>query len=67
MLRRLDELESVGAHCYIPRGDRNYAMDVGIRGLASRGVLKSDGKTLSINPDDRPLLQYYANAIWHLG
>lgn len=66
-LRRMEELISGGAHCHIPRGDRDYAVEVGIRALISRDVLLKDGETLRVNPKDVPLLQYYANAIWHLG
>jgi len=66
-LARIEELESAGAHCHIPRGDRDYAVEVGIRALLSRNILLKEASILRINPKDVPLLHYYANTIWHLG
>lgn len=67
MSRRLDELETAGAYCHIPRGDRDYAMTVGIRALRSRGILTDHENRVTIGEEERPLLQFYANSIWHLG
>jgi glycerol-3-phosphate O-acyltransferase len=59
--------ESKGAKLYIPRGDRDYALDVGLRMLALRRLVEeaSDGTFVAVAAE-RPLLAYYANAIAHL-
>ncbi len=68
-----DQLEKKGYRAYIPRGDREYAVTVGIRMLTLRHLLLIDngssGKDsglYSINPKEIELLQYYANSIEHL-
>lgn len=63
---RTDELEQRGARIYVPRKDRDYAIEVGLRMLVLRRlVLEVDG-LLRANPDETELLAYYANAIAHL-
>ncbi len=62
----LEKLEQAGYRAYIPRGDRDYAVTVGIRMLSLRYVLKSEDGMLSINTNDLHLLHYYANSIAHL-
>lgn len=59
-------LVASGAHAHIPRGDDDYAVEVGLRMMRLRRlVLEADG-LLTANPDEAPLLDYYANAIAHL-
>lgn len=59
-------LEASGAYVHIPRHDRDYAIDVGLRMLLMRRlVLERDGTYLA-NPDELMLLGYYSNAIRHL-
>ncbi|MEM7259595.1 MAG: hypothetical protein AAF404_19650, partial [Pseudomonadota bacterium] len=53
-------------HAYIPRGDRDYAVTVGIRMLVLRRVLLEDDGIYTVNQSDILLLQYYANSIEHL-
>ncbi len=58
-------LETRGAYIHIPRSDRDYAIDVGLRMLLTRRfILEADG-VYRVNPDERVLLAYYANAIAH--
>jgi glycerol-3-phosphate O-acyltransferase len=58
--------EALGAHVYVPRGDPQYSVLVGLRILAlRRAVVLRDG-AWHVVPKERVLLQYYANAIAHL-
>ncbi|HEB71515.1 MAG TPA: glycerol-3-phosphate acyltransferase [Nitrospirae bacterium] len=60
------KLDSAGAHIHIPREDQEYAVTVGLRMLKLRRfVLEKEG-LYAVNPDERVLLEYYANAIGHL-
>ena len=62
----MDELEVRGGHIHIPRRDREYAVEVGLRMLVLRRmVLEADG-LYQINPAEVLLLRYYANSIGHL-
>ena len=63
----ITELEKGGAHVYIPRSDRDYALIVGLRMLTLRHlVLAGDDGLYRIDPEELPLLRYYAHAIHHL-
>ena len=54
------------AHVQIPRGDKSYAVEVGLRNLRRRQVaIDVDGK-LAVSEADRPLMEYYAASIRHL-
>ena len=66
VLESLEGLEAAGHRAYIPRGDRHYAVDVGIRMLTLRGILREEEGLLSAAPDERALIDYYANSIAHL-
>jgi len=58
--------EALGAHLYVPRSDRDYAIGVGLRMLTLRHlVLEHDG-LLRANPAEAAVLAYYANSIAHL-
>jgi glycerol-3-phosphate O-acyltransferase len=62
----IEILERAGAYVHVPRKDRDYAIDVGLRMLTSRHlVLESDASYIA-NPDELIVLRYYANAIVHL-
>jgi glycerol-3-phosphate O-acyltransferase len=58
-------IEASGAHVYVPRSDRDYAIDVGLRMLALRHLVLEDDGLLHPNPADLPVLAYYANSIAH--
>ena len=61
-----DELVANGAHFHLPRGDFDYAVDVGLRGLVRRKILLEAGEMFRANPEQTALLSYYANSIAHL-
>jgi len=63
----IQKLEARGAHVHIPRGDRDYAVETGLRMLVLRSiVLERDNGLFGANPDEAVLLEYYANSIAHL-
>ena len=64
----IDRCEARGHHVYVPRQDREYAIDVGLRMLVlRRAVERNSGELLAVEPRELPLLSYYANSIAHLG
>jgi glycerol-3-phosphate O-acyltransferase len=63
---RSRELEAAGAHVYVPRDDRDYAIAVGIRMLVLRRVVEEVGEGFRVRTEERRLLEYYANSVGHL-
>lgn len=59
-------LEQSGAYVHIPRHDREYAIEVGLRMLKSRHLVVEQAASYGANPEETLLLRYYANAIAHL-
>jgi len=59
-------LERAGAHVYIPRADHDYAITVGLRMLTLRRIVRERDGLYSPDPDELPVLSYYANSIAHL-
>jgi glycerol-3-phosphate O-acyltransferase len=59
-------LEAGGAHIYVPRGDFDYALTVGLRMLRLRKLVEDRDGIYQIRPSELPLLQYYAHSIGHL-
>jgi glycerol-3-phosphate O-acyltransferase len=66
VLRLTGELETRGAHVYVPRGDQDYAIAVGLRMLTLRRLVESSDGLYRARPEELPLLAYYANSIAHL-
>lgn len=65
--RLIDRLEAGGSQVYIPRHDREYAIEVGLRMLVLRRVVtRDDDGLLGVERGELPLLSYYANSIAHL-
>jgi glycerol-3-phosphate O-acyltransferase len=64
--RRLARLEAAGAHVYIPRGDFDYALTVGLRMLRRRRLVEENEGLFRAREAELPLLAYYANSIAHL-
>jgi glycerol-3-phosphate O-acyltransferase len=62
----IGDLERFGSYVHIPRADRDYAIAVGLRMLTLRHLVIEADDTYRVNPKERVLLQYYANAIVHL-
>ncbi|NIM90355.1 MAG: glycerol-3-phosphate acyltransferase [Candidatus Aminicenantes bacterium] len=62
----LDRLEKQGAHVYIPRSDRDYTINVGLRMLTLRHLVVEENNLYRAAPDEMKLLGYYANSIIHL-
>ncbi len=59
--------EGRGAKLYLPRGDRDYAIHVGLRMLSLRHLVhEGDDGLFAVVAAERPILAYYANAIAHL-
>jgi glycerol-3-phosphate O-acyltransferase len=59
-------LERCGAHVYIPRADRDYAITVGVRMLTLRRLISERDGLYGANRDQVVVLNYYANSIAHL-
>lgn len=66
VFRLMSDLESAGAYVHIPRDDRDYAIDVGLRMLLLRKLIDVKLDRYRINPEEQDLLRYYANSIAHL-
>jgi glycerol-3-phosphate O-acyltransferase len=64
--RLLERLQAAGARVYVPRGDLDYALTVGLRMLRLRHLVVEKDGVFSINPAEEALLGYYANSIAHL-
>jgi glycerol-3-phosphate O-acyltransferase len=62
----IEQVEARGAHVYVPRTDRDYALAVGLRMLTPRHLVVEDGGLFRINPAEVAVLSYYANSIAHL-
>ena len=62
----MQRVEASGGHVYVPRTDRDYALTVGLRMLALRGLILEENGLYRVNPDDLALLRYYASSIEHL-
>lgn len=60
------EFEACGARLYVPRGDRDYAIHVGLRMLALRHLVEERDGMFAAVPAERLLLAYYANSVAHL-
>jgi glycerol-3-phosphate O-acyltransferase len=66
VLRHLRDLESRGAHVYVPRGDQDYAITVGLRMLTLRRLVDERDGLFRAREGELPLLAYYARSIEHL-
>ena len=66
VLRLTEQLEARGAHVYVPRGDQDYAIAVGLRMLTLRRLVEDTEGLYRARPEELPLLSYYANSIAHL-
>jgi glycerol-3-phosphate O-acyltransferase len=60
-------IEATGAHVYVPRADRDYALTVGLRMLTLRHLVEEQDGFFRANLHELALLKYYANSIAHIG
>ncbi|HEX6203162.1 MAG TPA: 1-acyl-sn-glycerol-3-phosphate acyltransferase [Thermoanaerobaculia bacterium] len=59
-------LRAAGAAVYLPRRDQDYAVEVGLRMLTLRRLVREEGGVYRAEPAERTLLAYYAGSIEHL-
>jgi len=64
--RLLERLQAAGARVYVPRGDLDYALTVGLRMLRLRRLIEEKDGLFTAVAAERTLLDYYANSIAHL-
>jgi glycerol-3-phosphate O-acyltransferase len=63
----MEHFEGRGAKLYVPRGDRDYAIAVGLRMLTLRHLVEESPEGLfSGRSEEKSVLAYYANSIAHL-
>lgn len=62
----IERLEQSGAYVHIPRTDRDYAIEVGLRMLRLRRLVVEEDGGYRVNARETALVRYYANAIAHL-
>ncbi|MBE0627486.1 MAG: 1-acyl-sn-glycerol-3-phosphate acyltransferase [Burkholderiales bacterium] len=62
----IERLEAAGAHIYIPRRDRDYAITAGLRMMLLRHLVAERDGLYAADPAQAALLGYYANSIAHL-
>ena len=62
----IERLEAVGAHIYIPRRDRDYAIAAGLRMMLLRHMVEERDGLYAVAAAETTLLRYYANSIAHL-
>ncbi|MBI2318439.1 MAG: 1-acyl-sn-glycerol-3-phosphate acyltransferase [Betaproteobacteria bacterium] len=62
----IEKLEARGAHIYIPRRDRDYAIGAGLQMLQLRHLVEEDEGLYGVASSELALLRYYANSIAHL-
>jgi glycerol-3-phosphate O-acyltransferase len=60
------QYESLGAHVYVPRGEAEYSVLVGLRMLRLRRFVIEESGRYRLNPQNEAAVRYYANAISHL-
>ena len=61
----IDELEKKGARVYIPRSDRDYTVEVGLRMLTLRHIVLEKGQLFQASSEEMDILRYYSNSIAH--
>ena len=62
----MNKLEEAGHYVHVPRSDREYAVDVGLRMLTLRKLVKEEFGLYFMVDNERDILTYYANSIAHL-
>jgi glycerol-3-phosphate O-acyltransferase len=60
------KLEAAGAHVYVPRRDRDFALTAGLEMLVLRHLVDVQDGLYRARAGELPVLRYYANSIAHL-
>jgi len=61
-----DLIDRLGhAHVHLPRDDRAYTVEVGLRMLRLRDFVETRDGTIAIVPGERDMLSFYAASIAH--
>ncbi|MFQ5350059.1 MAG: 1-acyl-sn-glycerol-3-phosphate acyltransferase [Thermoanaerobaculia bacterium] len=64
----MSRIEGAGGRVYLPRENREYALEVGLRMLRLRRLIEvTDEGLLRPRPREVQVLRYYANSLVHLG
>ena len=67
VFKLISDYEKKGFHVHIPREDHDYAVGTGLRMLTLRHIIiEDDNGQFSANPNEKVILDYYANSIAHL-
>ncbi len=53
-------------HVHLPRDNRDYAVEVGLRALTERGLVSESGEGFAVNPNEEEVVAFYARSISHL-
>jgi glycerol-3-phosphate O-acyltransferase len=61
-----ERFEAAGAHVYVPKRDRDFAVAAGLQMLILRRLVEESDGLYSAKASESPVLQYYANSIAHL-
>ncbi|MBZ0113844.1 MAG: 1-acyl-sn-glycerol-3-phosphate acyltransferase [Thermoanaerobaculia bacterium] len=61
-----EDLRASGAKVYLPRGDGEYAVHVGLRMLRLRRLVDEKAGIFRVRDEERLILEYYAHSIGHL-
>ena len=64
--RLMEALRKDGAHVHIPRADLDYAVEVGLRMLTRRGMVREAPEGFEVVEAERPLLTFYAHSLAHI-
>lgn len=62
--KALDRLDDAQIH--LPRSDKSYAVEVGLRNLTERGIVHDTAGQLAVDTEQIALARFYANSIRHL-
>jgi glycerol-3-phosphate O-acyltransferase len=62
----IEQVERAGGRVHVPRRDLEYAVTSGLRMLRERHLILERDGLYSVDPEEAPLLRYYANSIAHL-
>jgi len=64
--RLMEDLEQRGHYVHIPRRDRDYAVETGLRALRERRLVTVADNAYTPVPREVMVLRYYANSLAHL-